>query len=93
MITQVKVTADGLTFVSRSIRGEHTRENLLNVHNRASKGRKVRAQLKKEVLEVVMANKCFDNGVNRRNARALHKASKKASKLTFVTLRPTGLQY
>lgn len=93
MVTQVRIEGDKLTFVSHSLRGEHTRENLLNVHNRASKGRKVRAQLKKEVLEVVMANKCFDNSAMRKNARAIHKAAKKAAKQTVVLLRPTGLQY
>lgn len=74
MITQVKVNSDNsLTFVSHSVRGEHTRENLLNVHNRASKGRKVRAQLKKEAIERSLAIP-IDRAINQRNERLLARA-------------------
>lgn len=70
MVTQVKVTDSGLTFVSRSVRGEHTRENLMNAHNKASKARKVRAQLKKEAIERSLALP-IDRAIGQRNERLL----------------------
>lgn len=76
MVTQVKVINGNLTFVSRSIKGEHVHVNLVAVKGSQSARVKHHRQLQRANLELANARK-IDAHLLQANDRKVKRANKR----------------